>query len=119
VGKERLPFSDEHSQSFLFLRRFPEASAMNFISNQAKDFRKNYCHAITRPVFWDSQAKVSRILARVGKRNPPFEGDELPLEFAARKVKRDVAIPEVGERACWRNFAPLRSLRCWRNMGGK
>jgi hypothetical protein len=88
VGKERLPFSDEHSQSFPFLRRFPEASAMNFISNQAKDFRKNYCHAITRPVFWDSQAKVSRILARVGKRNPPFEGDELPLEFAARKVKK-------------------------------
>jgi hypothetical protein len=29
-------------------------------------------------------AKVSRILARVGKGNPPIEGDELPLEFAAR-----------------------------------
>jgi len=33
-------------------------------------------------------AKVSRILARVGKENPPIEGDELPLEFAARKVKK-------------------------------
>ena len=33
-------------------------------------------------------AKVSRILARVGKGNPPIEGDELPLEFAARKVKK-------------------------------
>ena len=33
-------------------------------------------------------AKVSRILARVGKGNPPLEGDELPLEFAARKVKK-------------------------------
>jgi hypothetical protein len=33
-------------------------------------------------------AKVSGILARVGKGNPPIEGDDLPLEFAARKVKR-------------------------------
>jgi hypothetical protein len=32
--------------------------------------------------------RVSRILARVGKGNPPVEGDELPLEFPARKVKR-------------------------------
>jgi len=27
-------------------------------------------------------ARVSRILARVGKGNPPDEGDELPLEFS-------------------------------------
>jgi hypothetical protein len=33
-------------------------------------------------------SKVSRILARVGKGNPPVEGDELPLDFAARKVKK-------------------------------
>jgi hypothetical protein len=33
-------------------------------------------------------AKVSRILARVGKGNPPLEGDELPSEFAARKAKK-------------------------------
>ncbi len=33
-------------------------------------------------------AKVSRILARVGKGNPPIEGDELPLELAVRKVKK-------------------------------
>ena len=33
-------------------------------------------------------AKVSRILARVGKGNPPIEGDELPLEFVAGKVKK-------------------------------
>jgi HicB family len=33
-------------------------------------------------------AKVKRILARVGNGNPPLEGDELPLEFAARKVKK-------------------------------
>jgi hypothetical protein len=32
--------------------------------------------------------KVRRILARVGKGNPPIEGDELPLESAAKKVKR-------------------------------
>jgi hypothetical protein len=33
-------------------------------------------------------ARVSRILARVGKGNPPVEGDELPLEFPARKVRK-------------------------------
>ena len=33
-------------------------------------------------------AKVSRILARVGRGNPPIDGDELPLEFAVRKVKK-------------------------------
>jgi len=33
-------------------------------------------------------ARVSQILARVGKGNPPVEGDELPLEFAARKVRK-------------------------------
>lgn len=37
------------------------------------------------------QTKVTRILARVGKGNPPVEGDDLPLELAvknARKRKR-------------------------------
>jgi hypothetical protein len=33
-------------------------------------------------------AKVSRILARVGKENPAIAGDELPLEFAAGKLKK-------------------------------
>jgi HicB family len=33
-------------------------------------------------------AKVSRILARVGKGNPPVEGDELPLQSAASKMKK-------------------------------
>ena len=33
-------------------------------------------------------AKVSRILARVGKGNPPVEGDELPLAFPGRKVRK-------------------------------
>ena len=33
-------------------------------------------------------AKVSRILARVGRDNPPIDGDELPLELAVRKVKK-------------------------------
>ena len=33
-------------------------------------------------------AKVSRILARVGKGNPPVEGDELPQGFAVKKVKK-------------------------------
>ena len=33
-------------------------------------------------------ARVNRILARVGKGNPPIEGDELPLELAPNKVKR-------------------------------
>ena len=33
-------------------------------------------------------AAVKRILARVGKGNPPVEGDELPLEFPARKVRK-------------------------------
>jgi hypothetical protein len=33
-------------------------------------------------------ARVNRILARVGKGNPPVEGDELPLEFAARKTRK-------------------------------
>ena len=33
-------------------------------------------------------AMVSRILARVGTGNPPIEGDELPLGFPARKVRK-------------------------------
>jgi HicB family len=33
-------------------------------------------------------ARVNRILARVGKGNPPVEGDALPLEFPARKVRK-------------------------------
>jgi len=33
-------------------------------------------------------AKVDRILARIGKRNPPVEGDELPPEFIAETKKR-------------------------------
>jgi hypothetical protein len=32
-------------------------------------------------------AKIARILKRVGKGNPPVEGDELPPEFAAKKKK--------------------------------
>src|SRR5271165_554551 len=32
--------------------------------------------------------KVDRILARVGKGNPPVEGDALPLQIAARKLKK-------------------------------
>jgi len=32
--------------------------------------------------------RVSRILARVGKGNPPVEGDELSLQSPARKVRR-------------------------------
>src|SRR5580700_10032452 len=33
-------------------------------------------------------AKVDRILARMGKGNPPMEGDELPPEFLAKKKKK-------------------------------
>jgi hypothetical protein len=33
-------------------------------------------------------AEVRRILARVGKGNPPIEGDELPAEFAARRTRK-------------------------------
>jgi HicB family len=33
-------------------------------------------------------AKASRILARVGKGNPPVEGDELPVQSAASKMKK-------------------------------
>jgi hypothetical protein len=33
-------------------------------------------------------ARVRRILARVGKGNPPVEGDELPLEFPAGKLRK-------------------------------
>ena len=32
--------------------------------------------------------RVSGILVRVGKGNPPVEGDELPLETVSRKVKK-------------------------------
>jgi hypothetical protein len=32
--------------------------------------------------------KVTRILARIGKGNPPVEGDELPAELIPRKVKK-------------------------------
>ncbi len=31
--------------------------------------------------------KIARILKRVGKGNPPLEGDELPPEFAAKKKR--------------------------------
>jgi hypothetical protein len=34
------------------------------------------------------QAKVSQILARVGKGNPLVEGDELPLELVPKKTKK-------------------------------
>jgi hypothetical protein len=30
-------------------------------------------------------AKIARILKRVGKGNPPVEGDELPAEFEVKK----------------------------------
>ena len=33
-------------------------------------------------------AKIARILKRVGKGNPPVEGDELPPEFAAKEKRR-------------------------------
>jgi hypothetical protein len=33
-------------------------------------------------------ARVSRILARVGKGNPPVEGDDLPLEFVSKKARK-------------------------------
>lgn len=32
-----------------------------------------------------NSAKVSRILSRVGKGNPPIEGDELPSDLVPRK----------------------------------
>jgi HicB family len=32
--------------------------------------------------------KVTRILARIDKGNPPVEGDELPAELIPRKVKK-------------------------------
>lgn len=32
--------------------------------------------------------KVTRILARIGKGNPPIEGDELPPELASKKAKK-------------------------------
>ena len=32
-------------------------------------------------------AKIARILKRVGKGNPPIEGDELPPEFPAKKKR--------------------------------
>jgi hypothetical protein len=31
--------------------------------------------------------KIARILKRVGKGNPPVEGDELPPEFEAKKKR--------------------------------
>ena len=33
------------------------------------------------------RAKIARILKRVGKGNPPVEGDELPPDFAAKKKR--------------------------------
>jgi hypothetical protein len=33
-------------------------------------------------------ARVRRILDRVGKGNPPVEGDELPLELVPKKAKK-------------------------------
>ena len=33
-------------------------------------------------------AKVTRILARVGKGNPPMEGDELPVEITRKKGQK-------------------------------
>lgn len=33
-------------------------------------------------------AKVKQILARVGKRMPPIEGDELPQSFPAKRRRR-------------------------------
>jgi hypothetical protein len=33
-------------------------------------------------------AKVSRILARIGRENPPMEGDELPTDLNQKKRKK-------------------------------
>lgn len=33
-------------------------------------------------------AKVSRILARVGKGHPPVEGDELPLDLVPKRARK-------------------------------
>src|SRR6266478_9000877 len=41
-------------------------------------------------------ARVSRILARMGNGNPPVEGDELPLKFPARKVRKKVTRSHKG-----------------------
>ncbi len=38
-------------------------------------------------VRWADPAKIARILKRVGKGNPPVEGEELPPEFAAKKKR--------------------------------
>lgn len=35
-----------------------------------------------------NSAKVTRILARVGKGNPPIEGDELPTEISRSKKRK-------------------------------
>jgi hypothetical protein len=40
-------------------------------------------------------AKIARILKRVGKGNPPVEGDELPPEFAAKKKRSKGANPRA------------------------
>src|SRR6266513_2782236 len=59
-------------------------------------------------------AKVSRILARVGKGNPPIEGDELPLELAVRKVARPGQ--ELQRLADGRDSSPALLIR---NTEGK
>jgi transcriptional regulator with XRE-family HTH domain len=41
-------------------------------------------------------AKVARILKRVGKGNPPVEGDELPAELAAKKKRAKVSKKNLG-----------------------
>jgi hypothetical protein len=33
-------------------------------------------------------ARIARILKRVGKGNPPVEGDDLPPEFAVRRKRK-------------------------------
>jgi len=41
-------------------------------------------------------ARVNRILARVGKGNPPVEGDELPRRSGKRSKRRDHVSSTVG-----------------------
>ena len=54
--------------------------------------------------------RVSRILARVGKGNPPVEGDELPLESPARKVRRKVK----RDITYLRHSSAVQNLRAYR-----
>jgi hypothetical protein len=59
-------------------------NTINFMKHSAEETEQYFEERARRA----DPAKVKQILARMGRGNPPVEGDELPPEFLAKKKKK-------------------------------